>query len=134
MPSVAWRRSQRAASTVWPGEYAIGRTFLRGDPDQPNKFEVVPEFRNEYKIVMRPDVGGMRMSQRGALDAFYTNDGHGHFTKVPLTGGRFLDAQGKPIADPAESFTLDAKFIDLNGDGAPDLYVSNDFEDVDELW
>jgi putative ABC transport system permease protein len=33
--------SQRAASTIWPGEYAIGRTFLRGDPDQPQKFEVV---------------------------------------------------------------------------------------------
>ena len=33
--------SQRAASTVWPGEYAIGHTFLRGDPDQPTKFEVV---------------------------------------------------------------------------------------------
>lgn len=33
--------SQRAASTIWPGEDAIGRTFLRGDPDQPKKFEVV---------------------------------------------------------------------------------------------
>ena len=33
--------SQRAASTIWPGEEAIGRTFLRGDPDQPKKFEVV---------------------------------------------------------------------------------------------
>ena len=33
--------SQRAASTIWPGENAIGRTFLRGDPDQPRKFEVV---------------------------------------------------------------------------------------------
>ncbi len=33
--------SQRAASTIWPGEDAVGRTFLRGDPDQPKKFEVV---------------------------------------------------------------------------------------------
>jgi putative ABC transport system permease protein len=33
--------SQRAASTIWPGEDAIGRTFLRADPDQPKKFEVV---------------------------------------------------------------------------------------------
>src|SRR5207247_2496295 len=33
--------SQRAASTIWPGEDAIGRKFLRGDPDQPKKFEVV---------------------------------------------------------------------------------------------
>jgi len=33
--------SQRAASTIWPGEDAVGRRFLRGDPDQPKKFEVV---------------------------------------------------------------------------------------------
>jgi putative ABC transport system permease protein len=33
--------SQRAASAVWPGEDAIGRTFLRADPSQPKKFEVV---------------------------------------------------------------------------------------------
>jgi hypothetical protein len=33
--------SQRAASTVWPGEDAVGRTFLRADPSQPKKFEVV---------------------------------------------------------------------------------------------
>jgi putative ABC transport system permease protein len=33
--------SQRAAFTIWPGEDAIGRTFRRGDPDQPKNFEVV---------------------------------------------------------------------------------------------
>ena len=37
----------------------------------PNKFEVVADFRNDYKIVMRPDMGGMRMTQRGAVDEFY---------------------------------------------------------------
>jgi putative ABC transport system permease protein len=33
--------SQRAASTIWPGEDAIGRQFLRADPDQAKQFEVV---------------------------------------------------------------------------------------------
>jgi len=33
--------SQRAAATVWPGEDAIGRIFLRADPGQEKKFEVV---------------------------------------------------------------------------------------------
>jgi hypothetical protein len=98
----------------------------------PNQFEIVPEHRAHYRLVMRPDMGGMRMSQRGATDDFYLNDG-GTFTKVPFSAGRFRDAQGKAIEE-SESFTLGARFADLNGDGAPDLYVANDFEDVDELW
>lgn len=100
----------------------------------PNKYEIVPQFANDYKIVMRPDMGGMRMTQRAAPDEFYLNDGKGHFTKVPFTGGRFLDTSGKAVTEPSESFTLDAKLVDLNGDGLPDLYVTNDFEDLDELW
>ncbi len=128
---VANYKAYNIDDSVPPQRHSFNQTIHQVGP---NKFEVVPEFRNDYKIVMRPDMGGMRMTQRAAVDEFYTNDGHGRFTKVPFTGGRFLDAQDKPIADPAESFTLDAKFVDLNGDGAPDLYVSNDFEDVDELW
>ena len=100
----------------------------------PKKYEVAPQYSRDYKIVMRPDMGGMRLTQRGAPDEFYLNDGHGHFTSVPLTSDRFLDTTGKPMAEPGESFTLDAKFVDLNGDGIPDLYVTNDFEDLDQLW
>ena len=83
---------------------------------------------------MRPDMGGLRMSMRGEPDDFYHNDGAGHFTRVPLTSGRFHDANGQPLAEDPESFGLGAKFVDLNGDGAPDLYVANDFEDLDQLW
>jgi hypothetical protein len=100
----------------------------------PKKFAVVPEYARDYKIVMRPDMGGLRMTQRGAVDEFYLNDGHGHFTSVPLTSDRFIDTTAKPMAEAGESFTLDAKLVDLNGDGLPDLYVSNDFEDLDQLW
>jgi enediyne biosynthesis protein E4 len=100
----------------------------------PNKYAVVPEYAHDYKIVMRPDMGGLRMTQRGAPDEFYVSDGHGHFTSVPMTSDRFIDTTGKPLAELPESFTLDAKLVDLNGDGLPDLYVSNDFEDLDQLW
>jgi len=100
----------------------------------PNKYEIVPEFQREYKLVMRPDMGGLRMSERGATNDFYTNDGHGRFTRVPFTSPTFRDARGQPLSEEPESFSLDAKFVDLNGDGAPDLYVTNDFEDTDELW
>jgi hypothetical protein len=99
----------------------------------PGKFEVVPEFQHEYKLVNRPDMGGLRITMRGNTGSFYKNDG-GRFTRVPFTGGRFLDVTGKPLTEDPESFALDAKFVDFNGDGWPDLYVSNDFEDTDELW
>src|SRR5687768_516667 len=98
-----------------------------------NRYEVIPEFRDYYKLVMRPDMGGLRMTTRADPDGFYLNDGT-RFTRVPLTSGRFRDAQGKPLSEEPESFGLAARFADLNMDGTPDLYVANDFEDTDELW
>jgi hypothetical protein len=100
----------------------------------PGKYEVAPMFQRDYRIVMRPDMGGLRLSERGSPDDFYLNDGHGHFTRVPFTSERFRDAQGKPLTAEPESFALNAKLVDLDGDGRPDLYVSNDFEDKDQLW
>ena len=100
----------------------------------PKQYEILPEHRRDYKLVVRPDVGGLRMTQRAEPDEFYVNDGTGHFTRVPMASSRFRDAAGKPIAEEFESFGLTAKFVDLNGDGAPDLYVANDFEDLDQIW
>ena len=100
----------------------------------PGVYEVSAEHRRDYKLVMRPDMGGLRMTQRAEPDDFYANDGKGHFTRVSLTSDRFRDAQGKMLTAEPESFGLGAKFVDLDGDGAPDLYVANDFEDTDELW
>lgn len=98
----------------------------------PGKFVVV-QHQKDYKIVNRPDMGGMNLTARGEPDDFYHND-HGKFARVPLTGGLFKDASGQPLAEDPESFTLGAKFADLNGDGWPDLYVANDFEDPDLLF
>jgi hypothetical protein len=97
------------------------------------KYEIVPEHRDDYKVVMRPDMGGMRMTTRGSPDDFYLNRA-GRFERVGLGSGRFRDAAGRMVTEPEESFGLGARFADLNGDGAPDLYVANDFEDTDQLW
>jgi enediyne biosynthesis protein E4 len=97
------------------------------------KYDVIPERKNEYKVVLRPDMGGLKLTARGAPDDFYrfTN---GAFRRVPFTSGAFRDTAGKPLTEEAESFGLGARFADLNGDGSPDLYVVNDFEDTDQLW
>jgi hypothetical protein len=98
-----------------------------------DRYEVVPERQKDFKLVMRPDMGGLNMSMIGEPDDFYVNTG-GHFTRVPLTSNRFSDAHGMALVEEPQSFGLGAKFVDLNGDGAPDLYVANDFEDNDQLW
>ncbi|MDH5234100.1 MAG: FG-GAP-like repeat-containing protein [Gemmatimonadota bacterium] len=99
----------------------------------PGKYEVVPEHARDYKVVLRPDMGGLRMTQRAARDEFYRNAG-GRLVPEPMTGGRFLDAAGRRLTDAPESFALGAKFADLDGDGAPELFVANDFEDPDLLF
>jgi hypothetical protein len=100
----------------------------------PRRYEVAPEFRRDYKLVNRPDMGGLRITQRASPNELYLNDGAGHFRKLTLADGRMRDASGKPVVQEDESFTLAARFVDLDGDGAPELYVGNDFEDLDQLW
>jgi len=99
----------------------------------PNRYEVNPPFQRDFKLVVRPDVG-LALSMRAEPDEFYRNDGTGHFVRERLTAGRFRGADGKAILEEPESFTLTTRFADLNGDGAPDLYVVNDFEDPDQFW
>ncbi len=101
----------------------------------PRRFEVLPRYRDEYKLVYREELAGVTLVQRADPDAFYLNDGTGRFRREPMAGNpRFLDETGRPLAEEAEDFGLAARFADLNGDGAPELYVVNDFEDPDQFW
>ncbi|MSU62039.1 MAG: hypothetical protein EXS31_06535 [Pedosphaera sp.] len=71
--------------------------------------------------------------ENGEPDTLYHNDGHGHFTAVPWTKGAFLDETGAPVPTPND-WGLSAMFRDIDGDGAPDLYVCNDFQSPDRIW
>ncbi len=70
----------------------------------------------------------------GEPDALYLNDGRGRFQLVAWTDGTFRDEDGKPLAGPPGDWGLSASFRDVNGDGAPDLYVCNDYWTPDRFW
>ena len=86
--------------------------------------------RNAKRIKI---INGM-MYELGEPDALYLNDGHGQFRQVSWTDGTFLDAEGKPLAEPPWDQGLTALFRDFNNDGFPDLYVCNDASTPDRFW
>jgi hypothetical protein len=98
-------------------------------------YQVRDQYRREYRVVDRPDLGGFSLEQRADPDFFYRNDGTGHFVRESIAhNSHFTDEHGNELSAEPEDFGLAAMFADLNGDGAPDLYVVNDFEDPDRFW
>ena len=94
-----------------------------------NRTSIRPEDRD--RLEMTPDG---RIFELGEPDVLYLNDGHGQFTPASWTDGRFRDAAGLPLQQAPLDWGLTVAFRDLNGDGAPDLYVCNDFQTEDRIW
>ncbi|MEK7675294.1 MAG: VCBS repeat-containing protein [Verrucomicrobiota bacterium] len=96
-----------------------------------------PEWTNRFRFNVEMGPGGRGRFAReelGEPDAYFLNDGHGRFTPAPFTSGLFLDEEGRPLTAPLFDWGLAVLFRDLNGDGAPDLYVCNDFGTPDRFW
>ena len=74
-----------------------------------------------------------RIEELGEPSTLYLNDGKGHFSAVPWNSNFFLDVDGKPMP-PMPDFSLSVNIRDINGDGAPDIYICNDFASPDRLW
>ena len=74
-----------------------------------------------------------KLIELGEPDAFYLNDGLGVFQRVPWGSGRFVRADGQPLAEPLD-FGLCVQMRDINGDGFVDIYVCNDFQTPDRFW
>ncbi len=72
--------------------------------------------------------------EHGEADVLYHTDGKGHFVPVSWIDGTFLDEEGNPLSTPPYDWGLGVMFRDLNGDGAPDLYVCNDSHSPDRIW
>jgi hypothetical protein len=129
---IANNKAYTALDRISPPERAFDRITRKLGP---NRYEVREQYRREYKLMDRADLGGINLIQRADPDFFFRNDGQGRFTREPLARNpRFRDANGRLLSEEREDFGLAAMFADLNGDGAPDLYVANDFEDPDQFW
>jgi hypothetical protein len=97
-----------------------------------NRIIVPPEHRDRFRILKSGD--DISAVEIGEPDLLYLNDGHGKFTLASWTEGRFLDEAGNPLKEAPHGWGLSAMFHDVNADGAPDLYVCNDFFSPDRLW
>jgi hypothetical protein len=84
------------------------------------------------RYAKRLQIQGNRIVEFGEPDVLYRNDGQGRFTACdwPAT---FKDEQGRPMAAPMD-FGLAVQIRDINDDGAPDIYVCNDFQTPDRVW
>jgi hypothetical protein len=91
---------------------------------------VVPPDKADRFVV---DANGA-LQEYGEPDALYLNDGKGKFTAVSWTDGAFLDADGRKLERAPLDWGLTAIFHDANGDGAPDLYVCNDYWTPDRFY
>jgi enediyne biosynthesis protein E4 len=103
----------------WP---RVPMMFVNKKPTVP------PQLRDRIALV------NGQIQESGEPDQLYLNDGSGRFKAVSWTNGVFLDAQGNPLASAPLDWGLTATFRDLNGDGAPDLYVCNDYWTPDRFW
>ena len=126
---VATYKMKNALDAYPPDE----RTFEKTVRKVGDTYVVADEWKAEFRLEDRPELGGVMRSQRAEADLYFENDGAGRFTRVAQQA-RFVDDAGRPIAEEPDYFTLAARFYDVNGDGAPDLYVCNDFEDPDQFW
>ncbi|HXU76916.1 MAG TPA: VCBS repeat-containing protein, partial [Methylomirabilota bacterium] len=75
---------------------------------------------------------GGSLFEKGEPDELLLNDGHGHFRRADAS--YFTMPPGSLAPGPLDGSGLAAQFHDFNGDGAPDLYVCNDFQTPDRFW
>jgi hypothetical protein len=115
-----------APTTRFHGEIVNGRPVITSINDQPAS---LPEYTNRFLLTPSGNV-----LEFGEPDVLYRNDGKGQFRPVSFTDGSFLDEEGSPLRDPPRDWGLAVQFHDIDGDGAPDIYVCNDLFTPDRIW
>ncbi len=111
-----------------PHERAFERVVRR----EGDTYVIAPPFDRHYVVRVQRD--RVMRFESGEADGYYLNDGAGRFIPQSFTGGAFLDEDGRVLQETPRDWALTARFQDINGDGAPDLLVCNDFESPDRFW
>ena len=88
----------------------------------------------QHRLATERGKAGRPAIPGGSRAILYRNDGHGHFTPVSWTNGVFVEETGKALVSPPRDWGLSVVFRDINEDGAPDIYVCNDFSSPDRVW
>lgn len=108
------------------------RSFEATVYQEDGQYKMRPDFAPHYRL----HIEGNRLArfEYAEPDLLYINDGAGNYTPASFTEGQFFDQAGEVLTEVPEEWALVARFQDVNGDGAPDLYLCNDFESPDRLW
>jgi enediyne biosynthesis protein E4 len=110
-----------------PGDLELENTVRESED---GRIEVLPEFEEYYEIIQ---VDGNELRQEsGAYDELYLNKGDGVFEAANPDIYFPVNDVGQPGLFRDWGFT--PVFRDITGNGAPDLYVVNDFWTPDRLW
>lgn len=102
-----------------------GRWVVLKVNDEPT---TLPKWKDRFEALP-----GGRVRELPEVHGFYRNNGEGRFSAIEHEKGLYSSADGKPMPPPRD-WGLAAMFRDLNGDGAPDLYVCNDNASPDRVW
>ncbi|MSU62634.1 MAG: hypothetical protein EXS31_09580 [Pedosphaera sp.] len=89
----------------------------------------LPEYTNRF--VVAPSG---KILELGEGDAIFLNDGKGGFKPLSFTSGAFLDEAGQPLKKRPQDWSLAVQIHDINGDGAPDIYLCGDLFTPDRIW
>jgi hypothetical protein len=94
-----------------------------------------PRFEEFFEVLEVAGAAGVEyvVEQKGASDALYLNEGAKGFRLVDDTSDRFRDRETGVLGLPRD-WGLGVQFRDVDNDGDPDLYVSNDFYSPDRFW
>jgi hypothetical protein len=108
------------------------RAFERVVVQENGTYRIKDQFQGEYRL--RRKGNQLARIEVAEPNRLYINEGDGHFRRASFTDGRFRHADGTPLQEAPKDWTLMVRFQDVNGDGAPDLYVCNDFISPDRFW